>query len=70
MSQPLRFGVAYDFRNPPDSGIKMPDLYSQILDQIEWLDGYAKTSAIYRFETSPPNASWSFAMLSATRETG
>ncbi|MGI9327629.1 MAG: LLM class flavin-dependent oxidoreductase [Pseudomonadales bacterium] len=36
--QPLRFGVAYDFRNPPDSGIRMPDLYQQVLEQIEWLD--------------------------------
>jgi len=36
--QPLRFGVCYDFRNPPDSEIPMPDLYSQVLDQITWLD--------------------------------
>ncbi len=34
-----RFGVCYDFRNPPDSGISMPDLYSQALEQITWLDG-------------------------------
>lgn len=33
-----RFGVCYDFRNPPDSGLSMPDLYSQALDQIRWLD--------------------------------
>ena len=38
--QPLtrRFGVCYDFRNPPDSGISMPDLYAQALEQIKWLD--------------------------------
>lgn len=34
-----RFGVCYDFRNPPDSGIAMPDLYAQALEQIRWLDG-------------------------------
>ncbi len=33
-----RFGVCYDFRNPADSGIAMPDLYSQALEQITWLD--------------------------------
>jgi len=33
-----RFGVCYDFRNPPDSGIAMPDLYQQALEQIRWLD--------------------------------
>jgi len=36
---PPRFGVCYDFRNPPDSGIAMPDLYRQALEQITWLDG-------------------------------
>ncbi|MXY05133.1 MAG: LLM class flavin-dependent oxidoreductase [Gammaproteobacteria bacterium] len=35
---PLRFGVCYDFRNPPDSGIAMPDLYQAALRQIRWLD--------------------------------
>src|ERR1700752_1492584 len=35
----LRFGVAYDFRNPPDSGIDNPSLYAAILDQVAWLDG-------------------------------
>ena len=35
---PPRFGVCYDFRNPVDSGIAMPDLYAQALEQIEWLD--------------------------------
>ena len=33
-----RFGVCYDFRNPPDSGIAMPTLYAQALEQIKWLD--------------------------------
>ena len=33
-----RFGVCYDFRNPVDSGIAMPDLYAQALAQIQWLD--------------------------------
>jgi alkanesulfonate monooxygenase SsuD/methylene tetrahydromethanopterin reductase-like flavin-dependent oxidoreductase (luciferase family) len=33
MAPSLRFGVAYDFRNPPDSGLPMPHLYSQVLDQ-------------------------------------
>jgi len=35
----LRFGVAYDFRNPPDSGIDNPSLYAAVLDQVAWLDG-------------------------------
>ena len=35
---PLRFGVVYDFRNPPDSGIPTPHLYAEILDQVAWLD--------------------------------
>lgn len=30
----LRFGLCYDFRNPPDSGIAMPDLYAEVLDQV------------------------------------
>ena len=34
----LRFGLCYDFRNPPDSGIAMPDLYAQALEQIRWAD--------------------------------
>jgi alkanesulfonate monooxygenase SsuD/methylene tetrahydromethanopterin reductase-like flavin-dependent oxidoreductase (luciferase family) len=34
----LRFGVLYDFRNPPGSGLSMPDLYAQVLDQIVALD--------------------------------
>ena len=36
---PLRIGVVYDFRNPPDSGIETPRLYAEILDQVAWLDG-------------------------------
>ena len=39
MTHALRFGVAYDFRNPPDSGIDNPSLYAAILDQVAWLDG-------------------------------
>ncbi len=38
MNQPLRMGVAYDFRNPNDSGIDNPSLYAAILDQVAWLD--------------------------------
>ncbi len=34
----LRVGVCYDFRNPPDSGIAMPRLYAEVLDQIAWAD--------------------------------
>src|SRR5438132_13625654 len=36
---PLRLGVVYDFRNPPDSGIATERLYAEILDQVAWLDG-------------------------------
>jgi alkanesulfonate monooxygenase SsuD/methylene tetrahydromethanopterin reductase-like flavin-dependent oxidoreductase (luciferase family) len=40
MARPApRFGVVYDFRNPPDSGLAMPRLYAEILDQVAWLDG-------------------------------
>ena len=35
---PLRLGVVYDFRNPPDSGIPTSRLYAEILDQVAWLD--------------------------------
>jgi len=35
---PLRLGVVYDFRNPPDSGIPTEHLYTEILDQVAWLD--------------------------------
>ena len=34
----LRMGVCYDFRNPPDSGIKDSQLYKEILEQVQWLD--------------------------------
>lgn len=34
----LRFGVCYDFRNPPSSGIPNRDLYAEILEQVQWLD--------------------------------
>lgn len=38
MTLPLRLGVVYDFRNPPDSGIDTPRLYAEILDQVIWLE--------------------------------
>ena len=34
----LRVGVAYDFRNPPDSGRTDRALYEEILEQVRWLD--------------------------------
>ena len=34
----LRIGVCYDFRNPPDSGVAHQSLYSEILEQVKWLD--------------------------------
>ncbi|MEZ5599306.1 MAG: LLM class flavin-dependent oxidoreductase, partial [Pseudomonadales bacterium] len=34
----LRFGLCYDFRNPPDAGIPHPVLYQQALEQIVWAD--------------------------------
>ena len=33
----LRFGVAFDFRNPPGSGTTLPQVYAQCLDQIRAL---------------------------------
>ena len=39
MAKPLRLGVAYDFRNPPESGLAHRELYAAILDQVAWLDG-------------------------------
>ena len=30
----LRFGVSYDFRNPPDSGVPNSTLYGEILEQV------------------------------------
>jgi alkanesulfonate monooxygenase SsuD/methylene tetrahydromethanopterin reductase-like flavin-dependent oxidoreductase (luciferase family) len=38
MAHPLRLGVVYDFRNPPNSGLDNPQLYAEILDQVTWLD--------------------------------
>ncbi len=35
---PLRFGVCYDFRNPPDSGFSNQTLYQEVLEQVKWLD--------------------------------
>jgi alkanesulfonate monooxygenase SsuD/methylene tetrahydromethanopterin reductase-like flavin-dependent oxidoreductase (luciferase family) len=34
----LRIGVAYDFRNPPDSDVSNQRLYAEILEQVQWLD--------------------------------
>jgi alkanesulfonate monooxygenase SsuD/methylene tetrahydromethanopterin reductase-like flavin-dependent oxidoreductase (luciferase family) len=34
----LRLGVAYDFRNPPDSGVSDAHLYAEIIEQVKWLD--------------------------------
>ncbi len=38
MAQPLRLGAVYDFRNPPESGMKTPDFYASIGDQVAMLD--------------------------------
>jgi alkanesulfonate monooxygenase SsuD/methylene tetrahydromethanopterin reductase-like flavin-dependent oxidoreductase (luciferase family) len=38
VSQKLRLGVVYDFRNPPESGLATPTLYAQIMEQVVWLD--------------------------------
>ena len=38
MSPPLRFGVSYDLRNPPDSGISNPELYAETLEQMVWIE--------------------------------
>lgn len=34
----FRVGLCYDFRNPLDSGIAMPALYAEVMDQIAWAD--------------------------------
>ena len=34
----LRVGVSYDFRNPPDSGFSDQHLYTEVLEQVKWLD--------------------------------
>src|SRR5258708_1837998 len=39
MPNALRLGVAYDFRNPPESGMSHQGLYAAIMDQVAWLDG-------------------------------
>ena len=33
MRQKLRFGVVYDFRNPPESGMRTQDLYAAIMER-------------------------------------
>src|SRR6478735_2699172 len=38
MRPPLRFGVMYDFRNPPGSGLATHELYAQVLDQVGTLE--------------------------------
>ena len=40
MPLPLRLGAVYDYRNPPESGMKTPDFYAAIADQIAMLDGH------------------------------
>ena len=39
MHHHLRIGVAYDFRNPPDSGTSDRALYAEVMEQVRWLDG-------------------------------
>jgi alkanesulfonate monooxygenase SsuD/methylene tetrahydromethanopterin reductase-like flavin-dependent oxidoreductase (luciferase family) len=39
MARPLRLGAVYDFRNPPESGMKTPDFYASVMEQVTWLDG-------------------------------
>jgi len=38
MRPPLRIGAVYDFRNPADSGMSMPELYAAIIEQVAMLD--------------------------------
>ena len=38
MTLALRLGVVYDFRNPPESGMKTPDFYAAIMDQVTGLE--------------------------------
>ena len=38
MPPALRFGVAYDFRNPPGSTMSNPELYARVLAQAELVD--------------------------------
>jgi alkanesulfonate monooxygenase SsuD/methylene tetrahydromethanopterin reductase-like flavin-dependent oxidoreductase (luciferase family) len=37
--RPLRFGLWYDFRNPPPARLTFEDLYKQNLEQIAWAEG-------------------------------
>ena len=39
MKHNLRFGVVYDFRNPPSSGTDNPTFYAELLHQAVWLEG-------------------------------
>ena len=39
MAEKLRLGVVYDFRNPPESGMRTQDLYAAVMEQVSWLDG-------------------------------
>ena len=43
---PLRVGVAYDFRNPPESGMSHADFYAAIIEQAAWLDGLARDQSL------------------------
>ncbi len=38
MGKALRLGVVYDFRNPPESGMRTQDLYAAVMEQVTWLD--------------------------------
>ncbi|MEI7712567.1 MAG: LLM class flavin-dependent oxidoreductase [Rhodospirillales bacterium] len=38
MAQKLRLGVVYDFRNPPESGMRTQDLYAAVMEQAVLLD--------------------------------
>lgn len=38
MAPPLRFGVVYDFRSPPDSALSLRDVYARTLDQAVEVD--------------------------------
>ena len=45
MAKPLRLGVAYDFRNPPESGLSHQSLYAAIMDQVAWSTGWGSISS-------------------------
>lgn len=38
MTRPLRLGVAYDCRNPAQSGMDNPSFYAAVIEQVAWLD--------------------------------